>query len=188
MPWFKVDDKLHGHAKTRMAGTEAMGLWVLAGSWSADHLKDGFVPEVVAVQWDPSGELAARLVAAKFWRPAKRKGEPGWLFNNWMEMQPTRAKVEAAREAARKRMSEARESKKRSRDVRPNISEHSRSSSEVREKFANPDPTRPPFLTEGEGREPCDLCLGRGVVLPEGSNTASDCPKCKPHLRIVEAS
>lgn len=30
MPWFKVDDKLHDHHKSRAAKAKAMGVWVMA--------------------------------------------------------------------------------------------------------------------------------------------------------------
>ena len=44
MPWFKVDDRLAHHPKVMAVGNAAMGLWVRAGSWSAAHLTDGYVP------------------------------------------------------------------------------------------------------------------------------------------------
>jgi len=45
MPWFKVDDALHSHPKTRKAGLAAMGLWVVAGSFSASYMTSGFISE-----------------------------------------------------------------------------------------------------------------------------------------------
>lgn len=51
MSWFKADDKLHSHMKTITAGTHAMGLWILAGSWVADEMSDGFVPEGIAIRF-----------------------------------------------------------------------------------------------------------------------------------------
>ena len=48
IPWFKVDDTLALHTKTVMAGNAAMGLWVRAGSWSAFHRSDGFIPAATA--------------------------------------------------------------------------------------------------------------------------------------------
>jgi len=44
MTWFKVDDSLAGHPKPRRAGKQAMGLWVIAGSWCAQQLTNGVVP------------------------------------------------------------------------------------------------------------------------------------------------
>lgn len=99
MPWFKVDDKLHDHRKTRKAGVAAMGLWALAGSWCSDNLTDGFVPRDILVRWEPrgAGKLAAKLVEADLWHADTVDGEDGWRFRNWSEFQPTRAEVEAQR-------------------------------------------------------------------------------------------
>ena len=114
MPWFKIDDKHHDHKKTRKAlrgargkrrDASAMGLWELAGSWSADNLQDGFVPTDELFRWDDDWEaLAARLVGAGYWEPMTRDGEEGFHFINWDEHQPMKADVEAKREAARERM------------------------------------------------------------------------------------
>lgn len=105
MPWFKVDDQFHDHRKAAKAGVEAVGLWALAGSWCADNLTDGFVPEYVAVRWTPRWRtLAKRLVEAGLWTEHTHDGEKGWLYHEWDERQPTRAEVEADRDEARDRM------------------------------------------------------------------------------------
>jgi hypothetical protein len=101
MPWFMVDDKLHSHKKRLRAGIEAMGLWCVAGSWSADQLADGFVPDYVARGLDPKAERhAASLVSAGFWEVAEKDGERGWQFHEWAQRQPLRVEVEAKRAAA----------------------------------------------------------------------------------------
>ena len=101
MPWFMVDDKLHSHKKRLRAGIEAMGLWVVAGSWSADQLADGFVPDYVARGLDPKAERhAASLVSAGLWEIAEKDGERGWQFHEWAQRQPLRIEVEAKRAAA----------------------------------------------------------------------------------------
>lgn len=98
MTWFKVDDKLHSHRKTMRAtvnGMAAMGLWVLAGSWCGDHNSDGFIPQYAAARLDPHGweEDARVLVTAGFWEPAERDGEQGWMFHDWLDVQPSREQV-----------------------------------------------------------------------------------------------
>lgn len=108
MPWFRVDDKLHDHRKSRRAGLPAMGLWVLAGSWSMDHLTDGFVPKDVLPRW-ATLTIAKRLVAAGLWETAEQDGETGWRFLNWEEFQPSKADVEAERTATRERVKRWRE-------------------------------------------------------------------------------
>lgn len=89
MAWFKVDDKLHDHRKARIAGTRALGLWVLAGSWCADNLTDGFIPDTVATRWGNRRDIKA-LTDAGLWTPTKRGEEAGYLFHDWMHFQPTR--------------------------------------------------------------------------------------------------
>lgn len=103
MSWFVVDDGFHSHAKVRSIprGTRAaaIGLWMLAGTWAADKLTDGYVPDYMVDELDGSSELAAVLVAAKLWRV--RRG--GFVFVNWSKYQLTREQVEARRQAERDR-------------------------------------------------------------------------------------
>lgn len=105
MTWFKVDDRLHSHRKARIAGPAAMGLWVLAGSWAADTLTDGFVPRAQVFAWaGPDAlDLAERLVTAELWTPTVHLGEEGWLFHDWEDFQPTKAEVMARREVEREK-------------------------------------------------------------------------------------
>ncbi|MEV6908000.1 hypothetical protein [Amycolatopsis sp. NPDC051071] len=94
MAWFKVDDSLHSHVKAMRAGVEAMGLWVLAGSWAADQLTDGWVPSYAAQRLAANAEvLASRLVAAGLWHVGSNNGEDGWWFHEWCDRQPTRDEV-----------------------------------------------------------------------------------------------
>lgn len=103
MVWFKVDDQLHDHRKTRAAGKAAMGVWVLAGSWCGDRLSDGFVPTSVLTRWGTHGD-AQRLVEAGLWEPCQQDGEDGWRFHNWAEFQPSKLGVQADRAATRGRV------------------------------------------------------------------------------------
>lgn len=96
MTWFKVDDKLHDHRKARAAGKGAMGVWVLAGSWSADNLTDGFIPPSILTRFGTKRD-AERLVSVGLWHVAEQYGETGWRFHEWDERQPTRAQKMAER-------------------------------------------------------------------------------------------
>lgn len=96
--WFKVDDKFHDHPKARKAGKAAIGVWVLAGTWCADHLTDGFVPAHTLSRWGTKAD-AKKLVDAGLWEPAEFDGEKGWRFRKWDRYQPTRASKKAQREA-----------------------------------------------------------------------------------------
>lgn len=78
MTWFKVDDSFHSHPKVRKVLTDdpsALGLWVLAGSWSTCHATGGFIPAGVPKYLLPRGDqIADVLVRANLWRRARR----GW--------------------------------------------------------------------------------------------------------------
>lgn len=112
MTWFKVDDKLHAHKKARKAGKAAMGLWVLAGSWSADNLTDGFIPATQISACLGTRTDAARLVSAGLWIPCVIDGEDGWLFKDWPTYNPLREEVEQKREETAERVRKWRERQK----------------------------------------------------------------------------
>lgn len=103
MAWFKVDDKVHSHKKAARAGVAAMGLWTVAGSWCADHLTDGFVPDYIAERLAPgqADDLAVLLVHAGLWESDVHDGDDGWRFRDWCDYQPTRDDVEQKRERER---------------------------------------------------------------------------------------
>lgn len=111
MPWFKVDDNLAVHSKTVAAGNAAMGLWVRAGSWSMQQLSDGFIPDHIIGTLGTRPQ-AERLVAAGLWD----RLPTGYAFHEWDHRQPSRAQVEADREAATERQRKAREAAKAKRE------------------------------------------------------------------------
>src|SRR5690606_32566483 len=148
MTWFRIDDKLHDHPKVRKLRKDklaALGLWTACGSWSADTLSDGFVPAEIVQRFDPTEQLAKRLVEVGLWVEDEQDDEEGYRFHQWTEHQPTRAEVERRRAEARERMRRRRagraaeqeqNSASSSQDVRANTEG---TSDEVR----HPDPTRP---------------------------------------------
>lgn len=100
--WMKVDDRLHSHRKTRTVSKShgdkrrdiaPMGLWVAAGSWSAQNGTDGWVPEDDLDRWDDDWKmLAARLVDSGYWWVEDRDGESGYGFHDWHDYNfPTEA-------------------------------------------------------------------------------------------------
>jgi hypothetical protein len=112
MPWFKVDDTLHSHPKTRRAGLAAMGLWVIAGSYSCQYVTEGFIPD-----WFVSGQKsghkhAALIVAAGLWFRAERDGEPGYQFHDWDHFQMSKDEVEAQKAHNRERQRKFREKRR----------------------------------------------------------------------------
>ncbi|MDO5535208.1 MAG: hypothetical protein Q4F65_11220 [Propionibacteriaceae bacterium] len=91
-----MDDKIHDHPKAIAAGKAAMGVWMLAGAWSADNLTDGFVPKRVLTRWGTAGD-ARKLVDAGLWFVDQEDGQAGWRFHDWGDFQPTREQVMAER-------------------------------------------------------------------------------------------
>lgn len=85
MPWFRVDDQLAFHRKALFAGNAAMGLWVRAGSWSAQFLTDGSIPSAI-VRSLGSKKQAEKLVEAGLWC----KEPDGYSFHQWAAWQPRR--------------------------------------------------------------------------------------------------
>lgn len=108
MPWFRVDDSFHSHPKVITAGNEAIGLWLRCGTYAAQHLTDGFIPEGIAILYGADqirsrGEagtgkdetLAEILIRAKLWR--RTRG--GWHMLNYLEYNPSKNAVEKDRKA-----------------------------------------------------------------------------------------
>jgi hypothetical protein len=142
MTWFKVDDGLAFHAKAVAAGNAAMGLWVRAGSWSAHHLTEGFVPAHMAASMGSRKE-AQRLVAVNLWTEC----DGGFQFWQWAEdgRQPTREQIETDRAAARDRQQRARERARESR--RDGGVTHADVTGAVTVPPTRPDPTRSSFTS-----------------------------------------
>jgi hypothetical protein len=109
MSWFRVDDTLAAHPKTRRAGLAAMGLWTVSGSWSSQQLTEGFVPEWFVATWPQGKKLAQQLVVAGYWDPAKQDDEQGWQFHDWTDANPTAEKEKERRRKARERQRKLRE-------------------------------------------------------------------------------
>lgn len=121
MVWFKVDDGFHSSRKVlsipRRQRLAAVGLWTMAGNWSARELTDGKVPSYVLDELGATETLIRALVEARLWldqgsveaRPKLDRGSTGIEFTNWAEYQPTRAEVEADRAKAAERQRKWRE-------------------------------------------------------------------------------
>lgn len=164
MPWFRVDDSFYRHRKVRKLGRDkagAVGLWLLCGAWCAENLTDGFVPAEQVELWDgPRRKYARRLVEVGFWHEAEQDGETGYQFHDWADYQPTRASVEADREAWRAKKAEQRERKrlKASRRVSPGDTREDTTQDGNRESRESPAlPVPGPVPGPGSGY------LGEGV-------------------------
>ena len=156
MAWFKVDDGLHASRKfqsiPKRARFAAVGVWTIAGSWSADQLTDGFVPDYMLELWGSPPSAPSALVEAGLWD----RTSGGYLFCNWLEYQPRKADVDAEREASRARMRDLRAKRKQAKahDRADKSDMFGRTDTNGSENVRNPDPTRPdptPSSKEDEG-------------------------------------
>lgn len=99
MVWFRVDDRFHSSRKVkripRPLRLECIGLWTIAGSWSASENLDGFVPEYMIEDFGGTPEQVSALVEAGLWEVA----EEGTRFYKWTEYNPDAASIEAAKDA-----------------------------------------------------------------------------------------
>jgi 5-methylcytosine-specific restriction endonuclease McrA len=66
MPRYQMDDSLYDDLAVVQAGTAAFGLYGRCGSYSAQHLLDGFVPSEIAAMYG-SPEWIGKLTAAGLW-------------------------------------------------------------------------------------------------------------------------
>lgn len=117
MTWFKVDDTFYGHPKALKAGNAAVGLWVRAGAYAAQHLTEGVIPGVVAQLYGTAPQ-ARKLVSAGLWHahghacpaPKCKQPAPGdYYMHDFLIYNPTRAKVEDERARSAERQQRARE-------------------------------------------------------------------------------
>lgn len=150
MSWFKVDDRFWSHPKTATLSDGATALWIRAGSWSAGHLTDGFVPDSALRFFRARRRSAAELVSAGLWSAA----DGGFVFHDWDVYQPSKEQVSAKREASKNRVNAWRERN------RNGVTD----ASQVENGNASPDPTRTrpdPTLSSGGGS------ATRGTRIPE---------------------
>lgn len=112
MPWFNVDDGFANSKPVlripRRYRCAAIGLWTLAGSWSAKELTDGLIPDHALEEFAGTVAMAEHLVRAGLWR----RVEGGWQFEGWAKWQKTKEQVLAFRAAEAERKRKARSGKK----------------------------------------------------------------------------
>jgi hypothetical protein len=98
MGWFKIDDQLFSHPKVLSIDPRyrltAMGIFVLAGSWSSTYLTDGVVPERWLSSIQATKQQAQVLIKAGLWDPHPL----GYVFHDWADYNPTRDEVLAKRQ------------------------------------------------------------------------------------------
>ncbi len=99
MTFGKTCDTLWSHPKVRAASREGRSLWLLAQSYSMQHLTDGFISTNALVLLDATEEHADSLVRSGLWElVVDDAGQlEGWQFHDWIDYNPLKVEVLADR-------------------------------------------------------------------------------------------
>lgn len=137
MTWVKLDDQFAGHPKIEEAGPAAAWMFVAGLCHCSTYLTDGKITKAASKRLGnvrKPDEQARRLVNAGLWLDC---GDH-YLVHDYLDYQPSKAKVLAERDAATERKRKSREAKEaRSQDG------HGVTSPSVTGMSHDPDPTRP---------------------------------------------
>lgn len=148
MPWFKIDDSAHSHPKFLRAGNAALGLWLRCGSYSAQHLLEGFVPKNVVKPFGGTPAQVRKLLEAGLWHDAghgcKRCSQPvdGFMIHDFFEggRNTTRAQHEANKQGAAERAAKSRANRKASGNESDSDPKTNRNGSESRSERVQNEP------------------------------------------------
>lgn len=144
MSWFRVSDKAAFHAKVIAAGNEAFGAWTRAGSWSSDHLTDGFIP-FDAAHAIGGPKLWKKLIEAKAGHEhgLAEPAEGGYQIHDYLDCNPPATEVRAKRAAWAARQQKSRTSRGDTGGDNPTTSRGD-SREESRPRHARPIPVPSP--------------------------------------------
>lgn len=147
MTWARIDDQLHGHRKIKRAWKTrgALGLHLMALSYCAGHLTDGYVDEEFVEEKLPSKAERVKLVGALIEAGLWIAVEGGWRINDFLDYNPSRADVEERRrkEAERKALARAAKSQQSPRVVPLGRDTESHGESQGESALSRPGPSRP---------------------------------------------
>lgn len=159
MTWFKIDDSFWSHPKTLAVSSDAIALWVRAGSYSCQHLTDGRIKRAALPLFGLPDSAVEELLEVVLWEV---DGDD-LVFHDWADYQETSEAVKERRQRARDRMRVVRANKERTAHERA-----LEQSAKFAESSLNPDPTRPdptrPVEPNGSTRE---TPRTRGTRIPE---------------------
>lgn len=101
--WVKLDDQFFSHPKARESGRDGALLFLAGLTYCARHLTDGRIPKsavpIIAAEAWAKPAAARKLVEVGLWHD---KGDH-YEAHDYLDRNPTRAKVLSDREAARER-------------------------------------------------------------------------------------
>lgn len=108
MSWIKIDDQFADHPKVVEAGPLAAWLYVCGLTYCGRYLTDGWIPDGQVrklADVDKATDLADRLVDVGLWD----RVDDGYVVHDYLDYNPSGAKVKAEREANARRQAEWRE-------------------------------------------------------------------------------
>jgi hypothetical protein len=204
--WIRAEDDFYDNDKMLAAGSIGRDLYWHGLGYCNRNLTDGLVPKrralslvdftdaaVVDGHGGVDGQACApiavkRLLDADLWHEdghdCKSCSQPGpshYIIHDYLKYQPSRATVEAKRDEAKERMSNARNA--RSKNVRANFE---RTAAEVRvTPNPNPNPTlvnKGGEITEVSANDPPPICSKHGET-----NSDTPCRPCKKRREWSES-
>lgn len=124
MPWFALDDGFDTHPKVRKAGNAAVGLFVRLGVHATKHLTEGHLDGAIVRDYGTDATVRKLITVGMLHGPGHacqrcpQPAEDGYFIHDYLDYNKSRAQIEAAREAARKRQQRGRDSASRNRNER----------------------------------------------------------------------
>ncbi len=155
--WIKVDDQVAHHPKILKAGPVGVALWLFGLAYCARYLTDGFIPaEAVSTLGDVAEPEAvtAKLVAAGLWEQV----EDGYVACNYLEYNPSGAKVKEKRKREADRQAVQRESRRDSPVTTKGQTE--RSGRDLDPSISAPFPSSSPSIETSTGRDDAGTSTG----------------------------
>lgn len=117
MPWVRLDDRFPTHRKVALLSDRAFRLHVSALCWASENLTEGAIldRELAVIARVRGAKTAAKeLEAAGLWD----RIADGWVIHDYLEYNPDRAKVKAARDANAARQQAWRDRKRAEREAK----------------------------------------------------------------------
>lgn len=124
MAWFALDDGFDTHPKVRKAGNAAVGLFVRLGVHATKHLTEGHLDGDIVRDYGTAATIR-KLIAVGMLHESghgclrcQQPAEGNFVIHDYLDYNKSRAQIEAAREAARKRQNRGRETARANRNAR----------------------------------------------------------------------
>jgi hypothetical protein len=100
LSWLKLDDGFAEHPKVLALSDAALRLHLRAMCWVARQETDGAIPPAALREFHTKPKLVAELVASGLWETT----DVGHAIHDYLTYNPSKAKLEAEREATRERV------------------------------------------------------------------------------------